>query len=115
MVLTSPLLELATWLEIAAGLVLLAGCVLFHLRLRTSSSLSFLLSVVATALWAYLARTVLYHSVTSQATPSTAAALTTMDRADSIVAIGDAMLALWLSVSFLLAVRAIRRADRHAA
>ena len=107
MVLTSPLLELSGLLRIFSFLILLAGCVLFHLRLRRASSLSFLLSVVTAALWLYFAKEMLSYALAPQVAPNTAAVLATMDRAPSIGALVEAMISLWLVASFFLAARSI--------
>jgi hypothetical protein len=107
MVLTSPLLEFAGLLQILSFLVLLAGCILFHRRLRRASSLSFLLSVVVAALWLYFAKEMLFYAVSPQVVPGTAAVLATMDRAPSIVALVEALISLWLVASFFLAARSI--------
>ena len=102
-------------LEFTALAALLVGCALFHLRLRRASSLSFLLSIIVVALWSFFGQAMLLNTLAPPSGDSTAIDLTAAGRFQSIIAMVDATLTLWLSVSFLFAAKAIRPATRHVA
>ena len=97
-----------------AWLLFLAGCVLLHLRVRSPSSLSFLLSIGSCAVWAMWAQSVFWHNFPVAPQPSGANALIGLGRPAAIAETIEATLMLWAAGSFFLAVKAIRRLIPHA-
>jgi len=91
-----------------ALLLVLAGCILLHVRLRSYLSLSFLVSIVAIALWAFWGGRALDHMLFVGTANDDAQALIALGRSRTISAAIEAMLMLWFGVSFLLTIRSVR-------
>jgi hypothetical protein len=101
--------------ELLSLLLLLAGCILLHVRLRRPSSLSFLLSLAASAVWKFAGESALWQILPTPPSAGTAKDLISFEYSQSIVAATDLALFLWVSGSFFFAVKAIRPVSRHAA
>jgi uncharacterized Tic20 family protein len=101
--------------ELLSLLLLLAGCILLHVRLRRPSSLSFLLSLAASAAWKLWGQSVIWQMLPTPPSTGTAKDLINFDYSQSIIAATDLALFLWVSGSFFIAVKAIRPLARHAA
>lgn len=98
-----------------AWLALLAGCILLHVRLRNIPSTSFVNSIIALAIWAFWGKSALGNALTTRAPEvaigqgnNAAEVIATMGHAQSLVAVGDAVLILWVGLSFLFAIKSIK-------
>jgi hypothetical protein len=96
-------------------LLLLAGCVLLHIRVRRISSISFLLSLVSVAAWTYWGQSVLWEIFPVPPGTGTAKDLKSLGQVEPIVAAIEAALMLWVGGSFFFSVKAIRPVARSAA
>jgi hypothetical protein len=100
---------------VLAWLLLLAGCVLLHIRLRRISSLSFVLSLVAVAAWTHWGQSVLWQIFPVPPGTGTAKDLDLLGHLEPAVAAIEAALMLWVGGSFFFSVKAIRPVARSAA
>ena len=98
-------------LELLVVLILLSGCILLHLRLRRASTLSLLAALSTAAVWMMLGEQVLWQLVPSSSGNTTAAQLDSISHWQSLGDNIGAALALWISFSFLFAVRAVRPSE----
>ena len=100
--------------ELLAYLLLFAGCVLLHVRLRRLSSLSFLFSLAALLVWILWGQSALWHLLPTP--PGTEAAeLLQLEHSYPIFAAIELLLLLWFGFSFFFTVKAIQPASREAA
>jgi hypothetical protein len=105
-------MDLLTQLPGLAGqLLLLAGCVLMHLRLRRRSTLSLLFSLAAMAAWMFVGPLLHDVLVPSDGAPDMVV-LARLGVAQSVAMAVEAALLFWLGLSFFLAVKSIRLPSR---
>jgi len=102
-------------LEVLAWLLLLAGCALLHVRVRSLSSLSFLLSISACAVWIFWAQSAFWLVLSIAPGTGTAHDLANLGHSQSIAGAIETALMLWVGGSFFLAVKALRPVVRHSA
>jgi hypothetical protein len=102
-------------LELLALLLFLAGCVLLHVRLRRSSSLSLLLSIATLAAWIFWGADAFLRAVPDTFGTGAAKDLRGLGHWLSIATIVSALLAVWISTSFFFAISAVRPSSRPAA
>jgi hypothetical protein len=102
-------------LELLALLLFLAGCVLLHVRLRRSSSLSLLLSIVTLAAWIFWGADAFLRAAPDTLGTGTAKDLRDLGYWLSIATIVSAFLAVWISASFFFAIWAVRPSSQPAA
>ena len=100
--------------------LILAGCVMLHVRLRNLPSLSLLIALATNALWLAGGQSTLRDVLTPSHAPfpitttgnNARRALATLDQAamaENAVIAGDTLLAFWVALSFALAVASIPR------
>jgi hypothetical protein len=100
--------------------LILAGCVMLHVRLRNLPSLSLLIALATNALWLAGGQSTLRDVLTPSHAPfpitttgnNARGALATLDQAamaENAVIAGDTLLAFWVALSFALAVASIPR------
>jgi hypothetical protein len=100
--------------------LILAGCVMLHVRLRNLPSLSLLIALATNALWLAGGQSTLRDVLTPSHAPfpitttgnNARGALATLDQAamaENAVIAGDTLLAFWVALSLALAVASIPR------
>ena len=102
-------------LELLALLLFLAGCVLLHARLRRYSSLSLLLSIAALVTWFFWGADAFLRVAPDALGTGAAKDLQGLGHWFSVTAIISSVLMVWLGVSFLLSIWAVRPSSRRAA
>ena len=96
-------------------LLLLASCMLLHIRLRHPSSLSFLFSLAAFIAWSMWGESILWQITPTPPSTGTAKDIIYFARSQAIVAAIEGIFMLWISCSLFFAIKAIRPLARHAA
>ena len=104
--------QIAGFIALAA---LLSGCTLLYLRLRNIASTSLLLSLIALAAWIFWIQGTVQLALSAPATAgdpgkgtNAAEAIAALGHARDIGAVCEALLMLWVGISFFFAVRSIR-------
>ena len=104
--------QIAGFIALAA---LLSGCILLYLRLRNIASTSLLLSLVALAAWIFWIQGAVHLGLSAPATAgdpgqgtNAAEAIAALGHSQDIGAVCEALLMLWVGISFFFAIRSIR-------